>query len=149
MSTSLYDLTVPVFVRGFGNLSAILDKGRDYADQQGIDRAQLLQARLYPDMAPLTAQIQRASDTAKGTVVRVGGVPNLVLEDNETSFEDLQARIAATVAFLRGDGRPRGRRSGAADAEPVDDLHRAQLCAAVRPAQLLLPRDHRLCAAAA
>lgn len=101
MSTSLYDLTVPVFVRGFASLSNILEKGRAFADDQGIDHAELLNARLIGDMAPLTAQIQRASDTSKGAMVRLGGVPNVSMADNETSFDELQARIAATVAFLK------------------------------------------------
>ncbi len=101
MSTSLYDLTVPVFVRAFGNLSAILEKGRAFAAAEGIDPDSLLQARLFPDMAPLTAQIQRASDTAKGAMVRLGDVPNERFADEEVSFEDLQARIAKTVAFLQ------------------------------------------------
>lgn len=100
MTTSLYDLTIPVFTRALNNLSAILDKGRAFADAQGMDHAVLLEARLYADMAPLTAQVQRASDSAKGTAVRVGGVANVAMEDNETSFAQLQARIAATIAFL-------------------------------------------------
>jgi hypothetical protein len=100
MTTSLYDLTIPVFTRALNNLSAILEKGRAFADETGLDHAVLLEARLVADMAPLTAQIQRASDSAKGTAVRVGGVPNVAMPDTEVSFEDLQARIAATIAFL-------------------------------------------------
>ncbi len=93
-------MTVPVFTRALRNLSAFLDKGRAFADGQGIPHADLLEARLFPDMAPLIAQIQRASDTAKGTLVRVGGVPNAAFPDDEASFEDLQGRIARTIAFL-------------------------------------------------
>ena len=100
MTLSLYDLTVPVFIRTLNNLSAVLEKGRAFADAQGMDHSVLLEARLYPDMAPLTAQVQRASDTAKGAAVRIGGVANVVMEDKETSFAELQDRIAATIAFL-------------------------------------------------
>ena len=46
MSLSLYDVSIPAFVRGFANLSAILEKGRAYADEQGIAHEELLQARL-------------------------------------------------------------------------------------------------------
>lgn len=101
MSLSLYDVSVPVFLRAFGNLSEILKTGRAFADEKGMPHAELLEARLFPDMAPFTAQIQRASDTAKFTAMRVGQVENVAMEDNETSFDDLQARIAATVAFLK------------------------------------------------
>jgi len=101
MATELYDLTVPVFVRALGNLAAILEKGAAFAAEKGIDPDVLLQARLFEDMAPLTAQIQRASDTAKGAVVRLGGVPNESFEDIESSFPELQARIARTIAFIQ------------------------------------------------
>jgi hypothetical protein len=100
MSLSLYDVSIPAFLRGFANLSAIIEKGRAYADEQGIAHEELLQARLIADMAPLTAQIQRCSDTAKGVAVRIGQVDNVAMPDTETSFDELQARIAATVAFL-------------------------------------------------
>ncbi|MBA2934054.1 DUF1993 domain-containing protein [Sphingomonas sp. CGMCC 1.13654] len=102
MSLSLYDASVPVFIRGFSSLSAILDKGRAFADEGGLPHAELLEARLFDDMAPLTAQIQRCSDTAKGTAVRVGNVANVAMEDKEASFDDLQARIVRTVDFLKG-----------------------------------------------
>jgi uncharacterized protein len=115
MPLSLYDVTVPVFLKAFQNLSEILEKGRAFADEKGMPHAELLEARLFPDMAPLTAQIQRASDTAKFAVVRVGQVENLPMEDKEVSFDDLQARIAATVAFLRA--APAGAMDGREEAE--------------------------------
>lgn len=101
MSLSLYEVTVPVFIRAFGNLSENLEKGRAFADGNNLAHAELLEARLFPDMAPLTAQIQRASDAAKLAAVRVGQVETVAMADNETSFDELQARIAATVAFLK------------------------------------------------
>jgi hypothetical protein len=100
MSLSLYDISVPVFIRALENLSQILEKGRTHANEKDLPHATLLEARLFEDMAPLTAQIQRASDTAKGAAVRVGQVANVAMEDSETSFDELQARIAATIAFL-------------------------------------------------
>ncbi len=101
MSLSLYDVSIPVFLRTFQNLSEILKKGEAFADENGIAHSELLQARLYPDMAPLTAQIQRASDTAKFVAVRLGGIENVPMEDNEESFADLHARIDRTVSLLR------------------------------------------------
>ncbi|QUT07444.1 DUF1993 domain-containing protein [Sphingobium phenoxybenzoativorans] len=101
MSLSLYDVSVPVFVRSLGNLAAILEKSRAFADAQGISHTELLDARLFDDMAPLTAQIQRASDTARFTAARVGQVEMAPIADDETSFDDLQARIAATIAALK------------------------------------------------
>jgi hypothetical protein len=100
MPLSLYDVSVPVFIRSFGNLSAILDKGRAFADAEGLPHAELLEARLFADMNPLSSQVQRASDSAKFVAVRVAQVEAPVMEDNEASFDDLQARIARTIEFL-------------------------------------------------
>lgn len=101
MSVSLYDVTVPVLLRGLGNLDSVLKKGEAFASAEGIDPASLLETRLAPDMHPLPAQIQRASDTAKFAGVRLGGVPNVSFEDDERSFADLYARIAKTADFLK------------------------------------------------
>jgi hypothetical protein len=100
MSLSLYEITVPVMIAGFGNMSKFLDRGRAYADEKGIAHVQLLNARLADDMMSLVEQVQRASDTAKNAVVRVGRVDNVAMPDRETTFDDLQARISATVSFL-------------------------------------------------
>ncbi|MEO4001675.1 DUF1993 domain-containing protein [Mesorhizobium sp. CAU 1732] len=101
MPLSLYDISIPVFIRGFGNLSRNLDKGRAFADERGVAHSQLLEARLFEDMTPLTAQIQRASDTARFAATRVGLVEAAGMPDEETSFDDLQERIRATVAYLK------------------------------------------------
>ena len=101
MGTSLYDLTIPVYIRSLTNLSAILAKGEAYAAEQGIDPADLLATRLVADMAALPAQVQRACDSAKGTATRIGGVENQVFPDEETTFAELRARIANVIAFLQ------------------------------------------------
>lgn len=101
MSISLYEVSIPAFIRGLQNLSAILEKGRTFANERDIPHTALLGARLFEDMAPLTAQIQRASDAAKFTAARMGQIEAPVFKDEEESFDDLQARITATISFLR------------------------------------------------
>ena len=100
MATDLFDLTVPVFVRSLTNLGNILTKGETFAKERGVDPAELISARLAPDMDPLTAQVQRACDSAKLALVRLAEVENEAMDDVEQSFPDLQARIRRTVAFL-------------------------------------------------
>lgn len=101
MSLSLYDVSIPVFIRTLENMSKFLEKGRTFADQKDIPHTGLLEARLYDDMAPLTSQVQRASDAAKLTAARMSQLDAPKMEDNESSFDELQARIAATIAFLQ------------------------------------------------
>ncbi|WP_213980636.1 DUF1993 domain-containing protein [Sphingomonas sp. dw_22] len=115
MATELYDLTVLVYLRGFAAMSAFLEKGRAYADAQGIAQEDLLSARLYDDMLPLTGQVQRASDTAKFAAARLSGIQGPSMPDTEASFDELLARIAATVDFL--NSVPREAIDGREDAD--------------------------------
>jgi uncharacterized protein len=100
MPLSIHEITIPAFVRAFANLSAILKKAEAHATGTGLDPNVYLEARLAPDMLPLTGQVQRASDTAKGCVVRLAQIENVVFPDTETRFSELQARIASTVEVL-------------------------------------------------
>ena len=97
MATELYDLTVPVFTRGLTNLSNLLDKARAHA---GDGAEALLSNRLIEDMHPLTRQVQTACDSAKLCVARLSGVEAPVMEDTETTIDELKARIQATLAYL-------------------------------------------------
>ena len=93
MSISMYRASIPVFVRGLRNLSAILKKGESQGDA-------LVEARLAPDMLTLAGQIQRASDSSKGAAARLAGISAPSLPDEEKTFADLQARIQKTIDFL-------------------------------------------------
>src|SRR5260221_7282454 len=100
MAISMYDASVPTLIRALGNLSAILDKAAASAEARKIDPAVLISARLAPDMLPFSRQVQLASDTAKGAVARLTGTEAPSWPDTETTFEELQARIATSLAFL-------------------------------------------------
>ena len=74
MSLSMYQASVPRFVNALKNLSHILEKAQAHAEAKKIDPLILASSRLYPDMLPLTKQVQIASDTCKGLVSRLAGV---------------------------------------------------------------------------
>ncbi|MFZ3087759.1 MAG: DUF1993 domain-containing protein [Methylotenera sp.] len=97
---SIYDATIPPLKRTLTNLSAILKKGKAYADAKKVEHQVLLNARLFIDMYPLTRQVQIATDMSKGAAARLAGVEVPKYEDNETTFAELQARITKTIAFL-------------------------------------------------
>ncbi|KQU83666.1 hypothetical protein ASC78_13610 [Variovorax sp. Root318D1] len=100
MALSLYDLSVPVFSRGLGQLTHVLEKSLAHAKANDIDPATLVDARLAPDMIPLVGQIQRASDASKLGVARISGVTAPSFPDEEKTYDELLARIAKTQAFL-------------------------------------------------
>lgn len=100
MSLSMYQVSIPVFVRGLGVLANLLDKAAAHAAEQGIDPATLIEARLAPDMMTLAAQVQRASDTSKLAAERLTGRASPRFEDTERTLPELQQRIADTLAYL-------------------------------------------------
>jgi uncharacterized protein len=97
----MYEASIPVFTRVLGNLSAILDKAAAHAEAKKIDQAVFINSRLAPDMFPLSRQVQIATDMVKGCAARLAGLDVPSYEDNETTFADLQARIAKTIVFLK------------------------------------------------
>ncbi len=98
----MYTASIPVFTQMLGGLSAVLAKAQAHVDDKKLDANALLQARLFPDMFPLTRQVQVACDFAKSVAARLAGVDVPKHDDTEQSFADLQARIASVLAFLKG-----------------------------------------------
>lgn len=100
MSLSMYQASVPTFIHMLKNLSSILRKAVAHAEAKKVDSSVLLDARLAPDMYPLTQQVQIAADIVKNGSARLAGVAIPRFPDTETSFPELQERIAKTIAFL-------------------------------------------------
>ncbi len=100
MSLSLYDASIPMFIRTLKNLSSFLDKAEAHAAAGGNPLSNYLDARLAPDMHAFPRQIQLASDAAKGGAARLAGVTAPSMPDTETTFPELKERIAKTIAFL-------------------------------------------------
>jgi hypothetical protein len=100
MNISMYEASIPLFLHTLKNLRAILQKGLAHAESKKFDAAILANSRLFPDMFPLTRQVQIAADAAKGAAARLAGIPIPKFEDNETTLPDLIARVEKTIAFL-------------------------------------------------
>ena len=98
---SMYQASVPVFIRALDSLGAILEKAEAHATAKKIDPAVLLGSRLFPDMLPLVKQVQIASDAAKGGAARLAEVEPPAYEDNESTFGELIERTRKTVAWLK------------------------------------------------
>jgi len=100
MTISMYQTSVPVFIRTLNNLVSILEKGATYAETKKIDPSVLINSRLFPDMFPLSRQVQIASDTARRGAARLAGVEPPKFEDNETTFDELIDRLTKTISYL-------------------------------------------------
>ena len=101
MPLSMYQSSIPVFVRTLASLKSVLEKGAAHAHAKKIDETVLLQSRLYPDMLPLTAQVQIAADMARGCVDRLTGGEPASWDDTEKTFAELIARLDRTIAHLK------------------------------------------------
>lgn len=99
MPLSMYQASVPVFVKTLGNLSAILDKASAHAAANKIDPAVLLGWRLAPDMLNMGRQIQVAADMVKGCVARLAGTEPPSWPDNEETFDEFKARLQRTISY--------------------------------------------------
>lgn len=102
MTTSLFDIAVPVFNQMLGGLRGVLGKAQSHAESRHIEPGALLQARLFPDMFPLLRQVRVACDFARSVSARLAGVEVPAYDDDEVGFADLQARIDKTLAFING-----------------------------------------------
>jgi hypothetical protein len=101
MSLSMYQASVPVFVRGMANLAAILDKAAAHAEAKKIDQSVFMAARLAPDMLALPRQVQIVSDTARRCVARLAGTEPPAMEDKEANFAELKARLEKSIEYVK------------------------------------------------
>ena len=101
MTISMYNASIPVFIKSLGNLEAILDKAIAHAAARKIEDSALTDARLYPDMFTLTRQIRVATDMSKGAGARLAGIEIPRFEDNERTLGDLKARLHKAIDFLK------------------------------------------------
>ena len=101
MTLSMYQASVPVFIRILTNLKGILQKADAHAKAKKIDESALLGARLFPDMFVFTRQVQIACDFARGTGARLAGLEPPAYEETEQSFAELVSRIDRSLEYLR------------------------------------------------
>jgi uncharacterized protein len=102
MTISMYSASVPPIQRALTSLGNVLKKGEAFAEARKFEPAVLLQSRLAPDMFSLVRQVQSVSDNAKGGVARLAGIEVPSFPDMETTFAELQDRLARTLAFVGG-----------------------------------------------
>ena len=98
---AFHDATVPAFLQILGSLSGLLTKAEAHCKAKNIQPEVLLNARLYPAWFPLTPRLRTACDFAGKTWARLtgNGVPST--PNTEKSFEELQARIAKTIDYVK------------------------------------------------
>jgi hypothetical protein len=105
MNLSAYDLAIDTFVPMLSTLQSLLGKGAEFAAAKKFDLAVLVQARLAPDMLPLQRQVQISCYHAKDAAARLTGKDPLTPANADETFDELRARVAATIAELQSLSR--------------------------------------------
>lgn len=100
MAISMYQISLPVFVRQLGGLVTCLKKAQALYAEKNCDEATLLGYRFFPDMFTFTRQVQIATDHAKNCGALLAGMAAPKYDDNEKSLADLILRVEKTIAWL-------------------------------------------------
>ena len=124
----MHAMIVPPMDRSLGALAGILTKAEAHCTAQNIKPEALLNFRLFPDMLPFTKQVQLACDFAARCAARLAGAAPAVFPDTETSFAELQARIAAARAAI-----------ASFPASAYDDAATRQIAFKAGPTDMTLP----------
>src|SRR4029079_809744 len=101
MTISMYQVSVPVFLRNLNALNGILDKATGFAEAKKFDHAVLLSTRLYPDMFPLNVQVGQVCTPAPRCGARLTGLPQPDCGSPHTTSAGLKERVAKPIAFVK------------------------------------------------
>ena len=101
MALSMYEISIPMFINNFNILSNILRKAEKDAEKRKIEKSVFMNARLAPDMLPLTKQIQIGTDMVRLGIGRLAEIKAPSFADDEVTFSELQKRLNKTISFLK------------------------------------------------
>jgi len=98
---SFYDAVVPAYLQMLNSVTGLLTKAEAHCAAKKIDPGVLLGARLFPDMLPLSRQVQLVSDFAAKGCARLTHSEVPSTPDTETTFAELKQRLAKTIDYVK------------------------------------------------
>lgn len=101
MAISMYDASVPVFVRSLDALAGSLAKAKTHFAAKQVDPTVVLGVRLIVDMLPFTFQVRTACNFANNTTARLAGLALPAFDNDDATIDDLMRRIERTLAFVK------------------------------------------------
>ena len=102
MAISMFNISVPIFIRHLNGLAHCMKKAHAVYIEKKYDEGTLVNYRLFPDMFNFARQIQQATDHARNCGAALAGVDAPAIEMNEKSLAELIARVETSLAFLKG-----------------------------------------------
>ena len=100
MNQNPFYTTSQTMTKSLNSLKNIIAKVPEFAASKNITESEALDMRLAPDMFSLIKQVQVASDNAKLFAATMAGVDAPNNQDNETTVEELLARIQSSIDFM-------------------------------------------------
>jgi hypothetical protein len=100
MTISLYDATVDRFNQGLEGIANVLEKGRAHYTEKGMTLSDALDARLWPDMLPLSFQIVSVAHHSLGAINGAKAGVFSPLRREISAYDELEAIVADTRAAL-------------------------------------------------
>jgi hypothetical protein len=98
---SFHDAVVPAYLQMLNSLIGLLTKAEAHCAAKKVDPGVLLGSRLFPDMLPLSKQIQLVTDFAAKGCARLTHSELPSTPDTETSFAELKQRLAKTIDYVK------------------------------------------------
>ena len=99
MTVTIHELAIDTFVHMLGTLNHLLDKATEHAAARKFNVADLVGARLSPDMFPFSTQVYLSCHHAKDGCERLLGREPPTIERIQETFEQVGARVKATVEY--------------------------------------------------
>ncbi len=100
MTSFMYTASVPVFQQLLGSLDTILAKTGKHVAERKIDPTAFTQSRLFPDMFPLTRQVQIACEFARSVSAQLSGAEVAKFDGEAATIPELRALIAHTLGTI-------------------------------------------------
>ncbi|KAF7568910.1 hypothetical protein PtrM4_113250 [Pyrenophora tritici-repentis] len=104
-TVTLYELCVPVLRKAMQNHLVVLKKGEEWCEENGYPHSKLLDARLSPDMHPLSLQIFFQVTTATRALQRLANMEVPTFNFGAASFQDLYTQIEEALQCFE-EARP-------------------------------------------
>jgi uncharacterized protein len=102
MGVSLYDATAALFVQTLGSVEHFLKRGLAHCQDAGIDPADVVETRLFPDMLPFRYQVQAAIGHSLGAIEGVkAGVFKPPYGTPDADYPALQQAVTEARAKLQ------------------------------------------------
>lgn len=100
-ATTVHDSSVVLLGRALESLRGILAKAESHAQTAGANPDGYVEARLAPDMLPLSFQVQTVCNMAKKCLERLTGRTLQTWADDEKTLAQLQKRVDETLELVK------------------------------------------------